>query len=53
LLSAPRYLSTLFPIPMALAAVSEKRWLDAALTIGLTIFFVLYAYMFVNRWGVY
>lgn len=53
LLSAPRYLLTLFPIAMALATVSRKRWLDTALTIGLTVLFVLYAYMFVNRWGVY
>ena len=53
LLSAPRYLLTMFPIPIVLAAFAKKRWVDHVLTIVLTVLFVLYAYMFVNRWQVW
>ncbi|MGI6142073.1 MAG: hypothetical protein ACOYEH_10175 [Caldicoprobacterales bacterium] len=53
LLSGPRYLLTLFPIPMALAVIGKKPWLDTILTIGLSVFLGMYAYMFVNHWNVW
>lgn len=53
LLSGPRYLLVLIPIPIALAVVTKKTWLDNILTIAYTVLFVLYTYMFVNRWSVW
>jgi Gpi18-like mannosyltransferase len=53
LLSGPRYLLTLFPLSLALSLISEKRRTNWLLTIAYSIFFVLYSYMFVNRWSVW
>ncbi|NLB41951.1 MAG: hypothetical protein GX815_06760 [Clostridiales bacterium] len=53
LLSAPRYLLTLFPIHLGLASMTEKRWVDRLLIIICIILSVVYAYMFVNRWQVW
>lgn len=53
LLSAPRYLLTLFPLPLALATLTKRRWAEEVLTIFLVVLLVLYSYMFVNRWSVW
>ncbi len=53
LLSAPRYLLVLFPTTLALASLTDKRWLDRIITITCIIFYIIYAYMFVNRWQVW
>jgi Gpi18-like mannosyltransferase len=53
LLSAPRYLLTLFPIHLGLASMAEKRWVDRLLMIVCIIASIVYAYMFVNRWQVW
>ena len=53
LLSAPRYLLTLFPIHIGLASMSEKRWVNRLLIVICIIISVVYAYMFVNRWQVW
>ncbi|HCS72379.1 MAG TPA: hypothetical protein DIW17_00690, partial [Clostridiales bacterium] len=53
LLSAPRYLLVLFPTTLALTSLTDKRWLDRIITITCIIFYIIYAYMFVNRWQVW
>lgn len=53
LLSAPRYLLILFPLPATLAALTDKRWIESLLTIILSVINVLYLFMFVNRWQVW
>ena len=53
LLSAPRYLLTLFPIPLGLAALTKNRHADAVFTVILTVFSVLYSIAFVFRWQVW
>ena len=53
LLSAPRYLLVALPLPMALAHLTRNRARDGVLTIALTVFQVVYAWLFVNHWCVY
>ena len=53
LLSAPRYLLVLFPIPFALAQLTRDRRADAALTVLITAAGVLYALLFTARWQVW
>ena len=53
LLSAPRYLLVLFPLPLGLAVLAGDRRLDALFTMLLTAFCVLYALLFACRWQVW
>lgn len=53
LLSAPRYLLVALPLTLALTARAHDRRWDSRLTILLTLFQVVYAWLFVNHWCVY
>ena len=53
LLSAPRYLASLFPITAALACLSENRRADLILTTLLASCWTLYLAAFVLRWQVW
>ena len=53
LLSGPRYLIALVPIPMALALVTEKKAADIALTACCSVLAVLYFIAFILRWQVW
>lgn len=53
LLSAPRYLLVALPLTLALTARAHDRRWDSLLTISLTLFQVVYAWLFVNHWCVY
>lgn len=53
LLSAPRYLLTLFPLPLSLALLSNRKSADTALTITSTILMTFYTLAFVLRWQVW
>ncbi len=53
LLSGPRYLAALFPLSMGLSALTEDRRTDALATVGLSVFYVLYAIAFIARWQVW
>lgn len=53
LLSAPRYLASLFPITAALACLGENRRSDLIFTLLLAAFWALYLTAFVLRWQVW
>ena len=53
LLSGPRYLTVCFPISIGLASLTKNRSADSFATAGLTVLYVLYAFMFVWRWQVW
>ena len=53
LLSAPRYLTVLVPLPIALAVIAEKRRTDDILTLAYELLYLVYSYAFVNRWNVW
>lgn len=53
LLSAPRYLAALIPLPMALSSLSERAWADNVLTVLLSLFSLFYLVAFALRWPVY
>lgn len=53
LLSGPRYLAACFPISTGLATLTKNRAVDSFATAGLTVLYVLYAFMFVWRWQVW
>ena len=53
LLSAPRYLASLFPITAALVCISETRRSDLIFTLTLTASWALYLAAFVLRWQVW
>ena len=53
LLSAPRYLLVLFPLPFALAELTRDRRADGPVTVLLTAASVIYTLMFVARWQVW
>ncbi len=53
LLSAPRYLASLFPVTVSLAYLGEDRRADLALTVLLAVCWVLYLCAFVLRWQVW
>lgn len=53
LLSAPRYLVALYPVPMALGAVTRTKRADGIVTACCGSFYLLYACAFVLRWQVW
>ncbi len=53
LLSAPRYMLSLFPLTMTVSMLAKKRECDTVLTVGCCLFYVLYLYAFVMRWQVW
>lgn len=53
LLSAPRYLLVLFPLPLGLSKITENRHIDALLTAAITALGVLYTLAFAARWQVW
>jgi len=53
LLSAPRYLAVMFPIPAALAVICSSKGRDLAATLGLGVSLVLYLAAFVLGWQVW
>lgn len=53
LLSAPRYLVALYPVPMALGAVTQTKRADRIATGCCAILYLLYACAFVLRWQVW
>lgn len=53
LLSAPRYLLVLFPIPMGLAALTQDRTADSVVSAGCLLMGFVYALAFVFRWQVW
>ena len=53
LLSAPRYLAALIPLPLALAALSHRPRTDHILTALLTPLSLLYLVAFALDWQVY
>lgn len=53
LLSAPRYLAVMFPIPAALAVICKSKGRDLAATLGLGASLVLYLTAFVLGWQVW
>lgn len=53
LISAPRYMAACFPICIGLASITGKRKYDTAVTVSLTVIYVLYAAMMANRWQVW
>ena len=53
LLSAPRYLAALLPLPLALSSLSKRPWADNALTILLALFSLFYLIAFALRWQVW
>ena len=53
LLSAPRYLVALYPVPMALSAVTRTKRADGIATACCGSFYLLYACAFVLRWQVW
>ena len=53
LLSAPRYLLVLFPIPFGMAEITRKRHIDTLLTILMTAFSMLYTLLFAAGWQVW
>ena len=53
LLSAPRYLAALLPLPMALSSLSKRPWADNVLTGLLALFSLFYLTAFALRWQVY
>ena len=53
LLSAPRYLFCCFPLLIALALLTKKKWVDWTVSIASLVCFVLYFYMFLARYQVY
>lgn len=53
LLSAPRYLSTLFPLALSLALLTRKKAADTLATILCVIGLIGYLYAFIAGWNVY
>lgn len=53
LLSAPRYLLVLFPLPLVLARLTENRRADGLCTVAVTAAGLLYTLAFVARWQVW
>ena len=53
LLSAPRYLTALYPVSLALGVITDKRWADALLTVLCIAGLLIYLYAFIQRWDVY
>lgn len=53
LLSAPRYLASLFPLSFAFSELAKKRLADNLLTAAFLVGTVLYMFAFVSRWQVY
>lgn len=53
LLSAPRYLAALIPLPLALSSLSKRAWADNVLTVLLTLFSLFYLVAFALRWQVW
>lgn len=53
LLSAPRYLAALIPLPMALSSLSKRAWADNVLTVLLSLFSLFYLAAFALRWQVW
>lgn len=53
LLSAPRYLASLFPVTAALVCLSENRRCDMVFTPALAVSWALYLAAFVLRWQVW
>lgn len=53
LLSAPRYLAALIPLPMALSSLSKCPWADNVLTVLLSLFSLFYLVAFALRWQVW
>ena len=53
LLSAPRYLLVMFPLPMALAVLTRRRGTDCVLTAITLACSLAYLFMFIKRWQVW
>ncbi len=53
LLSAPRYLVALLPIPLAMSQLSKKPALNILLTILSVLLYLIYLYAFVQGWNVW
>ena len=53
LLSAPRYLAALLPLPMALSSLTKRPWADNVLTVLLALFSLFYLVAFALRWQVW
>lgn len=53
LLSAPRYMTVLLPLPMALSALTEQRRADDILTAIIAVLSLLYLIAFALRWQVW
>lgn len=53
LLSGPRYMIALIPVPLALALLTERRAADRAVTLCCGVLSVLYLIAFVERWQVW
>lgn len=53
LLSAPRYLFCCFPILMALALATKKRWVDILVSMGCAAAYLVYFYIYVTNGPVY
>lgn len=53
LLSAPRYLLTLIPVPMAVSILTRKRAADRIVTLICAGLYLVYFYAFVMRWQVW
>lgn len=53
LLSGPRYLIALIPVPLAMALVTRKKAADAVLTVCCCFLAVLYFIAFILRWQVW
>lgn len=53
LLSAPRYLAALIPLPMALSSLSKRPAADNVLTVLLALFSLFYLTAFALRWQVW
>jgi len=53
LLSAPRYLMALIPIPMAVSTLTKRSNFDMVATFSCVLLYFLYLYAFVVRWQVW
>ena len=53
LLSAPRYLIALIPLPLALARLTRRPAVDALVSLVSGLLYLLYLYAFVMRWQVW
>ena len=53
LLSAPRYAAGLFALPVSLALITKKKAAEDIITVLLVAVYVIYGFMFINRWQVW